>query len=137
MSEFEKSYSTSKWVRIVLITLLGVITAVFFAFVFGLFVKLLWNWLMPDLFNLKEISYWQAFGIVLLARLIFGSIGEHHGHHHKKNSNWENQYKHSYCHGKWNIKDGWKGWRHYDEWWKVEGKTAFEDFIDKKNNENQ
>jgi uncharacterized membrane protein len=32
---------------------------------------LLWNWLMPLLFGLKTIGYFQAFGLHLLARLIF------------------------------------------------------------------
>ena len=32
----------------------------------------LWNWLMPMLFGLKEISYWTALGLALLIDLIFG-----------------------------------------------------------------
>lgn len=32
----------------------------------------LWNWLMPMLFGLKEISYWVALGLALLIDLIFG-----------------------------------------------------------------
>lgn len=32
----------------------------------------LWNWLMPMLFGLKEISYWAALGLALLIDLIFG-----------------------------------------------------------------
>ena len=32
----------------------------------------LWNWLMPMLFGLKEISFWAALGLALLIDLIFG-----------------------------------------------------------------
>jgi hypothetical protein len=38
----------------------GIILAVAMAFLFGYFVMLLWNWLMPVLFGLKIITYWQA-----------------------------------------------------------------------------
>jgi hypothetical protein len=30
----------------------------------------LWNWLMPSIFGLKEISFWQAIGLQLLAYII-------------------------------------------------------------------
>jgi len=34
-------------------------------------VKWLWNWIMPILFNLKEITAWQALGLILLCGLLF------------------------------------------------------------------
>jgi len=34
---------------------------------------LLWNWLMPTLFNLPEITFWQACGLNLLSTMIFKS----------------------------------------------------------------
>lgn len=34
---------------------------------------LLWNALMPDLFGLASIGYWQAAGLMVLARLLFGT----------------------------------------------------------------
>lgn len=32
----------------------------------------LWNITMPQVFNLKEISYWQAFRLLLIAGILFG-----------------------------------------------------------------
>ncbi len=32
---------------------------------------LLWNWLMPEIFGLKEITFWQAWGINFLAGILF------------------------------------------------------------------
>jgi hypothetical protein len=32
---------------------------------------LLWNWLMPVIFGLSEISFWQAVGLNLLASILF------------------------------------------------------------------
>jgi hypothetical protein len=38
---------------------------------FGYPTMLLWNWLMPKIFNLAEISFWEACGINLLASILF------------------------------------------------------------------
>ena len=46
-----------------------------FLFLGGEVVKLLWNWLLPPLFGWKMISFWQAFGLLALCRILFG----HHG----------------------------------------------------------
>lgn len=62
----------------------GVIIAIVFAFLFGVAVMYLWNWLMPSLFSLSEITYWQAVGLIVLARLLVGSHG-HGGHPHHEN----------------------------------------------------
>ena len=35
--------------------------------------KWLWNITMPQVFNLKEITYWQAFRLLLIAGIIFGA----------------------------------------------------------------
>lgn len=35
-------------------------------------VMTLWNWLMPVIFGLGMITFWQALGLLLLAKLIFG-----------------------------------------------------------------
>ena len=40
----------------------------------GWIVMLLWNWLMPELFGLKEISILQAYGLTLLGNLMFSRI---------------------------------------------------------------
>jgi hypothetical protein len=37
----------------------------------GLPLMLLWNWLMPLIFGLSEISFWQAVGLNLLASILF------------------------------------------------------------------
>jgi hypothetical protein len=38
---------------------------------FGWFVMLLWNWLMPEIFGLKEVTYWQAWGLMILSWILF------------------------------------------------------------------
>jgi hypothetical protein len=44
-------------------------------FLFGFIVMLLWNWLMPEIFGLKTLTYWQAWGILALSCILFGRIG--------------------------------------------------------------
>lgn len=33
----------------------------------------LWNWLMPEIFGLKAITFWQAWGLVFLSGILFKS----------------------------------------------------------------
>jgi hypothetical protein len=104
--------------RILGIVVAGVIIAAVFALAFGWLVMLLWNWLMPTIFHLGVIGYWQAFGIVILAKLIFGGMGSgrHWGPKHGPGRGGP--------HGR--DKDD---WRYYREFWDKEGKGAFERYV--------
>jgi hypothetical protein len=62
----------------ILIILGGIALAGQFTFLFGLFVMLLWTWLMPNLFRLPRIDYWHAWGLVLLSHILFKSWGGRH-----------------------------------------------------------
>jgi hypothetical protein len=52
--------------------------------VFGLVVMSLWNWLMPSLFEVEPIGFWQALGVFLLSRLLFGGFGGDGGRSHSR-----------------------------------------------------
>jgi hypothetical protein len=41
------------------------------AVLFALPLQLLWNWLMPHLFNTPYITFWEAFGLNMLAGILF------------------------------------------------------------------
>lgn len=41
--------------------------------IFAIPVMLLWDWLMPTIFGLKEITLMQAWGMLLLSGLLFRS----------------------------------------------------------------
>jgi hypothetical protein len=43
-------------------------------FLFGFVTKSLWNWLMPGLFGLHLITFWQAIGLLFLGKLLFGGF---------------------------------------------------------------
>jgi hypothetical protein len=34
-------------------------------------VMLLWNWLIPELFGLSEVTFWQAIGLNILCTILF------------------------------------------------------------------
>src|SRR3954453_18967872 len=48
---------------------------VLFGWLFGEIVMHLWNWLMPALFGLKMITFWQGLGLLILARILVGGLG--------------------------------------------------------------
>ena len=116
--------------------ILGIIGFAAFAFLFGAVVMLLWNWLMPVIFHLGVITYWQAVGLAILGRLLIG--GFHHGPHHRGRHNfgpWRNRHymrNVKYCRD-YSFSDRWS---HYDQFWNEEGEKAFSDYL-KRKGENQ
>jgi len=57
---------------IILLALIGglALSAVF-SLLGGLFVMLLWNWLIPSIFGLGVIGFWQAWGLTWLCSILF------------------------------------------------------------------
>jgi hypothetical protein len=53
-----------------------------FIVVGGFVVRLLWNWLLPSLFGVREITVWQALGLLALCRILFGGFGHGGGSQH-------------------------------------------------------
>ena len=57
------------------------------AAIFGFIIMHLWNWLMPGIFGLHAITYWQGLGLLILAKILFGGFhrgggGRHHWRQH-------------------------------------------------------
>jgi hypothetical protein len=46
-----------------------------FVFIGGQLVMHLWNWLLPMLFGWRQVTFWQAVGVLALCRILFGGIG--------------------------------------------------------------
>jgi uncharacterized membrane protein len=61
-----------KWIFIAPIALLAMVAI---AFIGGTIVQLLWNWLLPSLFGWRQITFWEAFGLLVLCRILFGRTG--------------------------------------------------------------
>lgn len=120
---------TKKWspIKIVGMVIGGIILAGLLAFLFGYVVMLLWNWLMPEIFGLTTIGYWQAVGLIILAKLLFGHIGGGSDHDKKHKSKDSGSIR---AHIKEEFKENSKNWRHYEGFWKEKGKQAFADYVD-------
>ena len=60
----------------------------------GYGVMALWNCLMPELFGLKPLHFWQAVGLLVLSRVLFGGFHRSHGgrmhRRHGMFQRWEN-----------------------------------------------
>lgn len=68
-----------------------VILAILLIPLFGFVVMLLWNWLMPTLFALPTIGFWQAWGLFVLSKILFGGFRGQPGRHHR----------HGHLHDRW------------------------------------
>lgn len=105
-------------------------------FAFGYITMHLWNWLMPEIFGLKMITYWQAMGLLVLGKILFsgfGGKGRHHcgcghrgwkhhgwhGHHHGSpwRKRWEEKMANMTPEEREKFKRGWGkcGWGSYDD----------------------
>jgi len=80
-----KGFTMSDWwedqslpVKILAGTGMGILGIAFLAFL-GWAVMALWNWLMPDLFGLKRLDYWKAWGLLLLCWILFKNWGSGQG----------------------------------------------------------
>jgi hypothetical protein len=63
-----------KWLYV-----LAPLALVIFIGIGGEVVMRLWNWLAPALFGWRQITFWQALGLLVLCRILFGGFG--HGSH--------------------------------------------------------
>ena len=44
------------------------------ALLFGFIVMMLWNAILPQVVNAAPLSYWQAVGLLVLSRILFGGF---------------------------------------------------------------
>jgi hypothetical protein len=127
-----------KALRIAGLVVAGIAVAVLFAFLFGLIFKALWNALMPALFGLKAITYWQAVGLVLLAKILFGGPG--HGHRDPSSRFnrrtdrrfWKWTREADASAGSGPLPGNGKRWQHFRRYWQEEGRAAFDAYIKKR-----
>ena len=54
---------------------LAPVIAAIFVFAGGQVVMHLWNWLAPELFGWRTVTFWQAIGLLALCRILFGGFG--------------------------------------------------------------
>ena len=96
-----------KWMFIVPLALLGM---VLFTFIGGEIVLRLWNWLMPPLFGWHQVTFWQALGLLVLCRILFGGG---HGRHSSRPSKFRfrmaERWEHMTPEERERLRQGWRG----------------------------
>jgi len=67
------------------IAILAPFAIALFIWIGGELVLHLWNWLLPTLFGWRQITFWQAIGLLALCRILFGGWSSHGGHGPRSN----------------------------------------------------
>ena len=65
------------------------------AFVLFTFVIMwLWNWLMPNIFSLGVVTFWQAAGLLVLSKILFSGGGHaHRWHSDRQKKYWQSRFE--------------------------------------------
>ena len=63
-----------KWI---FIAPLAIVAMLLFAVIGGELVMHLWNWLLPPMFGWRQLTFWQALGLLALCRILFGGFAGH------------------------------------------------------------
>ena len=75
-----------KWIFLAPLAILALLA---FIALGGEVVKQLWNWLLPPIFGWRQITFWQAIGVLALCRILFGGFGGAGGRRSRFGRRWE------------------------------------------------
>ncbi|MEI7830401.1 MAG: hypothetical protein WCI31_11555 [Prolixibacteraceae bacterium] len=77
MMNFRHQRGKGFWIKRAILIPIAIAAGVF---VFGSAVMLLWNNLLPAVFGIGTITFWQAIGILVLSKILFGGFSGGHRH---------------------------------------------------------
>ena len=120
--EFGEWSRGKKVMAVIGMVVLGIAGVAGLALLFGIVIRELWNWLMPAIFGLGPIDYWQAVGLFILGKLLFGGFGHGGGHSSKSEkkieARIEKRLEEAFCSAEREDR--------YEEYWESEGRAAYE-----------
>lgn len=127
--------STMKVLKVIGMVILGIGAA----FLFGLVIMWLWNWLMPLIFKLPEITYWQGIGLLILSSILFGRLGGGSSDGKKKDKishtigdEIKKEIKKEFEKEYGKKEEGGENSEYekkYEQWWEQQGKESFEKYV--------
>ena len=123
---FTHKFRKKSPIEIAGIIIFGAIAITGLAILFGFVIMWLWNWLMPTIFGLGTLTFWQAVGLFILLKLTLGGLGG--GSSSSKSS------KKSDKDCKKESKTEFSKWKYYDKFWKEEGDAYYKQFIERQAN---
>ncbi len=103
----ENKHSKSRPPKVFFMVILGVGILL----LVGYIVMLLWNAIIPRVINASVITYWQAMGLLILSRILFGRWGSppkpRQFQHHKR-KHWKDKWKNMSEEERMAFKEKWK-----------------------------
>ena len=67
-------FKTESILTLTLMPLVSILFLIMWSLILAWPFQLLWNWLVPSIFGLSKITFFQAFGLKLLLGLTFGRV---------------------------------------------------------------
>lgn len=144
----EKCKDSAKGAKKALKVIGMVVLGIAAAFLFGLVILLLWNWLMPHIFGVPEITYWEGIGLLILSSILFGRMG---GSSDEKKKDKEKstikleikkELKNEIA-KEFDKEFGKKSEENsdyeqaYEKWWEAQGKESFEKYLSQEEDKNK
>ena len=105
---FGKERGKGFWIKRAIFIPIAIAAGVF---IFGSAVMLLWNNLLPALFGISTITFWQAIGILVLSKILFGGFSGGHRHHrcHSHGHDFHRKWMHLTPEEREKMKSEWRG----------------------------
>ncbi len=85
-----------------------VVAMVAFVLVMGGVVMFLWNHIVADITDLREISWFEAMGLLILSKILFGKIGGPEKKFQRHRSKWKEKWMHMTEEERHAFKQRWK-----------------------------
>ncbi|GAB3426355.1 hypothetical protein [Niabella aquatica] len=77
-------------------------------FGFGAIVMLLWNAILPEVLHVSAVTYWQALGILILSKILFGGFAGGRRKYGGPSSNFREKFRNMTDEEKEKFKEAWK-----------------------------
>ena len=110
--------------KIALWTVAGLAGAIVFGLLFGLLIQFLWNATLTEMFDLPALSFWQAVGLFILAKLFFGFGAGSSGSRPKRKKPRVDRQRGPDSEGVSTLADD----ETFKKFWEEEGKASYEAF---------
>ena len=109
MMYWGKERGRSFWVKRAIFIPIAIVAGVF---VFGNVVMFLWNEVLATVTGVSIITFWQALGILVLSKILFGGLGggRCHGKYHGRGHKWSEKWANMSPEEKEKMKAEWKSW---------------------------
>lgn len=97
--EMEKNWKKAPFIVLLVLAGIAALVAV---------LMLLWNAILPDVIGVTTITYWQALGILVMSKILFGGLGKGSMKNRKGKAKFKQKFMHMSDEEKASFKSEWK-----------------------------